>query len=417
LIVKAFRARKENIYSKFKQLNKLNDSPSYILVLILVMQLKNLFLSPVSRWQLLSLILILQLTLNLMFYSQSLGFLATGPNHEIAHGTKTIVETGKLESAEHRKSFDYLQTLSKDSGNSYWQDMFALSKDNKLIPAHSLFTSVVLIPFYFIFGNFGFWIFNQICFLSSICALFSIFKFYTNSLPSLFHVFVIFLTPLTFHIYSLSYDLFGTALIISGIALGLKNCHILTGILVGLAVFIRPSNALYAVLLLPLNKVMFKNRLQRLLAFSLILLSYFYVNYYFFGSAFISSRERMPYFDGSAITFYTPELKLSTFTANWQNKLFSPHAGLITYAPSLLMVPIVYLIAIFNKRKNKHLSQIMFMHNLTLLTFVIQAIIIFSFHCWSCSNFGNRYLMPITMLAIIESLAIMDLYIKNNSNN
>ena len=56
----------------------------------------------------------------------------------------------------------------------------------------------------------------------------------------------------------------------------------------------------------------------------------------------------------------------------------------------------------------------MFMHNLTLLTFGIQAIIIFSFHCWSCSNFGNRYLMPITMLTIIESLAIIDLYFKDS---
>src|SRR5580698_6375246 len=70
------------------------------------------------------------------------------------------------ESLVHDGDWDIRNQLPGDLEKDH-EGFFALSKDNRIVPKHSVLMPIVSIPFYLIFGKTGFLIFN----LVQMCAL------------------------------------------------------------------------------------------------------------------------------------------------------------------------------------------------------------------------------------------------------
>ncbi len=354
-----------------------------------------IIIQPLSLPVYLLIFFLINTSFTLLCLQSGLEYLPAGPAQEIARSSSTLWNTGTFENQQYYDIFQDLITRSLNEQTSYWQDLFAATKSGRLVPAHAPLLSILAAPFYGLLGEIGFLLFNHLC---SLCIATGIFYFCRNILKvratPLLIILILFGTAYLKMTYAFSYDLFGAALMFSGILL-VQNMPTLAAYLSSLAVFMRPTTLLLApVLLFFPDRNQFQKQLFLRVAAGLALgtLTYLIFNNWLWGDFLTTERARMPLFNAGKIEWYGLEMNLSILTTDWFGKLFDPQYGLVPHALILLGLPLIF----WNWREQPCKPLLL----CVLLTGIIQALLIFSFHCWACSANGNRYLITCVFLIL-----------------
>ena len=336
-------------------------------------------------------------TISIFSYSSSVQFLPEGPSRVLAEGARNMWDHLTLESQRYRPLFDELLKTSKEEGSIIWQDVFSLTSYGQLIPGHCPYYSLLSAPAYGVFGDFGFWLLNNTLIILSALAFFVLLKRYLGRPPSSLVLTVSALLPLPLWSYSFGFDTFGVFLIMVGMA-SLASHPYWEVFLTSASLFIRPTNILFLGCLIFEPKS--ESRRKSLMGATFGLILWFLSNRFLWGSAFRTSRERMPRFINGAVEFYFPTFNSDILLTDWLSKLLSPYHGLLVYSPLLFFIPF----SLYALRGHKFFHIFLAWNFL----FLINAVLIFSFDCWNCTSVGNRYLMPWIQIISVPILIFLE---------
>lgn len=356
----------------------------------------------------------ISLVFSFVCYLRNISLLPEGPALAVGEVTKSLVDNGSLTPQSFKDVYQAAADLSKSSQQNVWQDVFALGKSGALLPKHSIFSAVVATPFYFIFGEFGFWLFQQLFFVILIIATFGIVRELSGKeLPWSTLIASLFFTPVILHSYGYSFDLHGTSLIVGGLYLTTVRSF-WGGVMMAFSIFVRPS---YLLLLFPLALIDIRaQKLQisnSLLGVVIVLVFYGFFNYLLWGSPLVTSYGRIPEFiDGQMVISQHPVgFDLNVLLTDWSNKLFG-EGGLASYNFSIFLLPLV--IRDVFKQKNRKIELYL------LLVSLVYTVFIFSYPYWMASFYGNRFLLPAIFLylfSVIIYLGRFEIWIKNRFQN
>lgn len=319
-----------------------------------------------------------------------------GPALAISQVTKSLTNSGSFTPRFFSEIYQQAIDLSAKSSSRVWQDVFALDKHGQLRSKHSIFSSVVAVPFYLFFGDTGFWIMQQLFLLWLLYSTFSIVTELTGrALPWSTLLATYFMSQTIFYSYSFSYDLHACSLIIGGLHLKRKFPFI-GGVVMALALFVRPS----LILLIP--PLLFANDksdnvsqwLRTGLGVTLVILINGLLNYTWWGSPFLTSYHNIPAFhNGTMISSQHPlGFDLDVLFSNMMEKLLSPQ-GLLPYNLSFIALP--WVLTYTWKQKDPF-------RLLCLLSAAIYTFYIFSYPMWKVTDFGNRFLFPAIYLYLLS---------------
>ena len=322
----------------------------------------------------------------------------TSPPARVAEASRSLVNNGTLAAPEYLKFADDFRSEAISSGQAIEQDVFAVGRDDKLYPKHSILSAVVGAPFYAIFGNSGFWILQQLCLLFIFISLS---RLSTRSAPVLLIFVYLFTQTLSgFHTHVFSYDLHGVALMLGGMALLTRNSFF-GAMLCALTIFVRPA---YLILIpfavfarVGTNREYCVRLVGLIVGLGIFMLS----NQLIFGSPFTTAYQAAAYIlpDGSFVLDTHPlGFSLQTFLSEWGKKLFSLEVGALPYNLALIFWPL----AIWQIIKTR--DRFLFV---TSLGAIIYTLFIFSYQFWATSPVGNRFLLPAVYLMILPILRIL----------
>lgn len=356
----------------------------------------------ISKSKKIIILFILNVIINLASYNLGHNFTNyNGPSGRVAETAKSIWNSGNLETPENLELAKNISESASKEKQVFWQDAFALEKNGRIYPKHSLITSLIAAPFYGAFGEFGFLIFQTLnSFGVCICLSFSLSKFTKNNMYffSLFGLSFLTQTFIGRYNYDFGYDLHAAFFILLGLALSF-NFPFWGSFSYTLSLFVRPSHILILPFLLISQEEMIKNKKflrNALLGFSFGLILYTLNNYYLWGSPFLTSYDRIPFFDENGQMFITEHLKgfdWMELRSNLKEKLFGLKHGLITYNLCYLAFPLVIWHIKNTKLKISFCS--------LLLGSIIYTIYIFSYGYLEASGIGNRFLLPAIYLYLI----------------
>ena len=345
---------------------------------------------------------------------RNISLLPEGPALAVGEVTKSLVDNGSLTPQSFKDVYQAAADLSKSSQQNVWQDVFALGKSGALLPKHSIFSAVVATPFYFIFGEFGFWLLQQLFFAVLIIATFGIVRELSGKeLPWSTLIASILFTPIIFYSYGFSFDLHGTALIIGGLYLTTVRSF-WGGVVMALSIFVRPS---YVLLFLPLSLVNLRADKSHILGslFGVVIVLVFFglFNYAVWGGPLVTSYGRIPEFvEGQMVISQHPiGFDLNVLLTDWLNKLFG-EGGLASYNFSIFLLPMA-IRDVFKQKARKIELQL-------LLVSLVYTVFIFSYPYWMASFYGNRFLLPAIFLylfSVIIYLGRFEIWIKNRFQN
>jgi hypothetical protein len=324
-------------------------------------------------------------------------FLPEGPAFEISEVTKSLVHSGSLTPAYFDSIRREAAEMSKATSSDVWQDVFAIDQYGRLRPKHSILSALVAVPFYLVFGDIGFWIAQQIFFLSLLFSTYLIVeRLVGRGLPWSTLLATCFLSQSIFYSYQYSYDLHACSLIVGGIAL-LEALPLAGGATMTLALFVRPALIL-AVLPLALaakGPHDWRGTRRALTGIAGVLVLFLGVNYVMWGSPFSTSYSRLPGFsNGEMIMAPHPMGFDSAVLANdWLRKIYGD-VGLVPYNLSILAVPFVVVSLLKESAR--------WPRSLFLITAILFTLYIFSYPMWSASVYGNRFLFPAIYLYLFS---------------
>jgi hypothetical protein len=340
--------------------------------------------------------LLVSMTFSFACYLKGLDILPQGPLFAIAEATKSAWSEGSLTPQYYHDVFESARQLSLSSSNEVYQDVFALTDDGRLLPKHSIFTVLIGVPFYALFGKFGFWILQQLFLLVLVYSTHRQVEIVSGrSMPIATVIVTCVFTPLLLFSFGPVYDLQGTALVVAGIYVGLSRPAV-GGFIAGLAVFVRPT---FILLSLPLCLIKLRIHGRRDIAASILGLSgavipYTALNWSWWGEPFLTAYHRLPHFiAGDMILRRTPlGFNWAIFSADWLNKLFGPN-GAFSFNVALVAAPWVLATLLRHKERGFLLSCC----GLGLL----YSLYVFSYPMWSSSSmYGNRFLLPAIFIYI-----------------
>ena len=327
------------------------------------------------------------------------------PCERVASVARSIINDFSLEPREFHDIARSTAEFSRRDRTGYWQDAFALGARGELFPKHSLLSAIVASPFYGIFGEFGFWFFQQVVSLLLLYYSYQIITQIVGRDMALCSVLVITLgtqTVIGLHTYFFNHDLLAVALIVSGLwFLRVRPC--LGGFLAGLSVFTRPAHLLLLpFVLLAWQRKNLRGHFDSLLGAALALGLYAIANYFMFGDPLTSSYQRLPNFNEHGEMVILPHpmgFDLQTLLSDWGAKLWSTKNGLLLYNPCFLALPFV-LPSLLTHPQRRFLL-------ITLIGSVVYILYIFSYPDWIHSHFGNRFLFPSIYLYLFSFMAFV----------
>jgi hypothetical protein len=273
----------------------------------------------------------------------------------------------------------------------------ALCRDGTFLPSRSLVMPVVLIPFYFIFREYGLLLFNL---LQCLLLLWLVFLFHRHFFDDAVAAF----TTLAWladgilkaYAYNVSPDVFGCVVMLGGTVFCWKKdastrAWWLGGALLGLSIWLRPSNALVGIVLLPAALESLKARSLQpalkhpLLAMAAMTLLWAVLNAWWFGNPLTPAYEHMVVIHNGVLStephsarFNRPfweSLSSTFFEKNWGFFFTAPHwplfAGLLVWwtrhRPAMAVVT-------------------------GILTF-LPVLLLVKYDFWNASSQGNRFML------------------------
>lgn len=330
-------------------------------------------------------------------------FIPEGPAVAITEATKSLWESGSLSP----KYFTQVKLegleLSKRRSCYVTQDVFSLGENGSLYPKHSLFSVFVAIPFYALFGEFGFWILQLLFFILLIHSTYRIVHATSGKeLPWSTLLGTCLLSQTLFYTHIYSYDLHACAILIGGLCLSRKYPCCGAAIM-NLAILVRPSNVLLSV---PLAYAWcfaipsWKRLGQSSLGISLAMVLIMTVNRFLFGQAFTTTYTHIPAFANGTMVMYRHPLGFDTqvFLSQWSSKLFG-QTGLLPFNLALVALPFVVIWTF----KAKTRSFLLFCNATALL----YSIYIFSYPMWTASFYGNKFLLPAIYLYLFSFIEFL----------
>lgn len=339
---------------------------------------------------------------SLCSYLQGIPVLPQGPGKAVSEVAKSIVQHGTLTPRYFQEVHDQLREASKNVDGTIWQDIFALGSSGKLLPKHSILSAVAAVPFFFVFGDLGFWIMQQVVLLSLLYATYVMVNNISGrDLAWSTITCCLFLSPTLFHSNIFSYDLHGCALIICGLTLS-QRCPWWGSVIMTLSIFVRPSYVILATLLLcaRLSAPTLSQRCRLLLGWGSVLLSFFLYNSAMWGSPFLTSYARLLEFRrGEAVVMqFKGGPDMSVFLTNWSQKLVS-ESGLLPYNLCLIGLPCVLCWLCQMRVRTFQLW--------CLGSALAYTLYIFSYYQWMVSTYGNRFLLPAIYLYLLSLIPII----------
>lgn len=325
---------------------------------------------------------------------------AESPPEKIVFAARSLWNSGSLQAPEYLKLAEKVSSSAKSQNLFYWQDAFSLSKEGKLYPKHSLITIVFSAPFYGLFGDVGFLIFQTLI----ISMLFYVIQdyfvvrfgkdkiFFSLLITGLFTQ-----TLIAMNSYYFGYDLHGALLILLGYVLS-NNFPFLGNFIYPLSLFVRPSHILLFPFLFFAQENI-KNRdflYNALIGLSMGTGLYMICNYYLWGSPFLTAYHRIPYFDNDGqmyITDHPKGLELTALRADFFNKLFNLKYGIVVANSCFLFLPIV----VWRIRYSNHKQELIFL----LLGVIFYILYVFSYPYYETEGFGNRFVLPVIYLYLL----------------
>ncbi len=280
------------------------------------------------------------------------------------------------------------------SGN--WP-LAALDKNNRLVPIHSLLFPLLSIPFYLIFQSPGLLIFNVVCVIGVMLAIYNLNRlFYGKSLSCL--TTLLFATATLFYDYSYNYspDVFSTLLVLGALINLLKKREVAGSILLSFSIWAKLSNLLFVPFFLGyVILTSWKERKKSILIFAvcffLPIFCYGWLNGRMFGSPFITGYDRMV-IQGYKIVTYNGRFS-QPLLKGVISQLFNLKNGLIPTCPIVLFaLPGFFYFKRMKKKKE------------CILIFLLAAaqFLLFSKDThWNWSHFSNRYLMTTVALSSV----------------
>ncbi len=312
---------------------------------------------------------------------------------------------------EVQKAYD----LSKQTHSYVWQDLVSLNSYGEHTPKHSVFSSLIAVPFYLVFGDVGFWILQQ---LFAVGLVYSVFRM-ANQIFGQAYVWTalvacFFLSQTIFYVYSYAHDLHGCALLIFGLTIMQGRARIAPSIgvvLMCLTVIIRPSYLLLVLLLALGGRVedSSERKLLSLLGLGIggaIIAVY---NQIIWGNPVATPYTFVPVFlDGQQLLSGHPMgFSWEIFSRDWVKKLF----GLTGIFPANLGFVFFPCVAIFcwNHRYRR------FLLKLLGISLIYRAYVFF-YEMWNVSALGNRFLFPAIYLYLVLLHGFLDHLVNRGIN-
>ncbi len=329
-----------------------------------------------------------------------------GPQLQIYLSAKHLLAGGGLHQDFYDSYHEMIVKKSAENGSRIWQDIYSVDRHGQRIVKHPHLMIALVAPFLFLFGDPGILILGA---LSYLLLQASIYRLSENLIGSELSVLQALLlvcgTPFIFHATSISYDLLAATLIVGATQLA-RSRPLLAGIVMGLTVFFRPSNILYAPLFLFfIDRFFPRPKLPRVaIGLALAVAAFMCSNWLLWGGPLTPAHARMPYCDSGKTMFATGTMSfsLAILRSNLYEKFFSLRVGFLP--PNLGLLPLLALPFIWKAlQARKELA-------LLLATAAIQIVLMFSYDGWAATSGGSRYLLPANaFLAIAATTAVAKL--------
>jgi hypothetical protein len=338
-----------------------------------------------------------------------------GPLFEIHRAAESILAGKGWYLIEYEERHHYLIELSQRENAFYWQDIYALDASEKLITKHCHLFVCFLLPFVALFGKYGVLLCAGAIFLITIHTFYQILLKHFQIQPTLISVGLFIAgTPFLFQSYSASYDMLVGAMIALGM-LYAKKAPGLSGFIIGLTIFIRPTNALYLPFcLIATSFYNNSDRTKAIFGWLCALLIFASYNAWLWGGPLITAHARMPVYASGVVSLSTAptHFSLTIFISDLYAKFFGLENGYITFFPALWVLFLWYVVT--KKRiplQESERSDLL----LLALTCSLQIFLVLAYEGWSESIVGNRYLFPTNLLLLICCCVMLELQAQQRS--
>ena len=320
------------------------------------------------------------------------------PSSHIVQSTVSFCQTGTFISQGDLDKHEEYRRYSIEHPGVYWQDRFALSAHNELLPLHAAMVRILLAPFVCSLNTFGVRIAMG---LSLFLVLFGSWIVLCKSAPvrsegKLFFISIVLGTQVLLTGTALNYDLFLSACLLMGIGLSLERSALFGGAFLGLSLLTRPSTLLF----LPFVFAgLFSRNLSRAALIDwcigvgsfVVLMAC--IQWYYFGSPLVTFYQTMPLYDRGVVIWnpHPAEISISELMKDWELKLFDRRVGLLIWNPALFIA--IPLMLVYSRKMTTF-------DWMLILGGVLQALIVFARDAWRFSYVGNRYLMGYSILVV-----------------
>ncbi len=275
------------------------------------------------------------------------------------------------------------------------EGFFALSKDGRIVPKHSVLMPILSIPLYLIFGKLGFLLFNLVQLFALIYGMMILAD--GGSGARLLALAGYISTPFLAYTFNYSPDLFATALMVWSYICAQKKCPIACGLLAGLAVW---AKVYLGLLLLPLALVLMpqgsKAMLKCSLAAGFALLPMLAINAHLFGSPLVTGYDRDARIVAEGFTVTEHYSRFNQPILNGLGNLFfDSQIGMLRTAPLWFIWPLGLAVAWRARTLRTRLSLLAM-----TLTLLLNLVFFARYDEWNASLFGNRFLFPALALGL-----------------
>lgn len=278
-----------------------------------------------------------------------------------------------------------------------WSNI-SIGTDGEWYPKHSYLMPVFSTPFFLVFGTSGLLLFNLIAMALGLFAVYRIAARASGELPAAISVLGIASCPLIPYLaYSYSHDVFYAALLTGGMSVLMTGRHGFAGILLGLSIFAKVTNAVAVV---PIVLFLFRGgrrdfaRLAACAAIPVMILAV--ANWYMYGAPWINSYNRILTVRGGVPEIVSYFGAFGTPLMDGLARYFSssPEGEIWQKAP----LSIVALLGIVP------LAFASWRLASGILATVVGYTLLFALY-----NFGGaRFLTPVVMLAVVPGAALID---------
>jgi 4-amino-4-deoxy-L-arabinose transferase-like glycosyltransferase len=291
-----------------------------------------------------------------------------------------------------------------------WSGHVALDRRGRLVPKHPVAFAVASIPFFALFGPPGALIFNLLLLAGAFALAFILAARVARPWPAAAAVVLTGLASfLPHYAWNYSPDVFSTTLLLAGmVALGRERRPTwwrdgLAGLLIGLSCSAKYVLVVVATWVALLVRAPRYRCLSWVVGLLIPLVAVAALNVHLFGSPWVTGYDRMVDLHGAAPRLSTDRERLGWPTAAEVGAvLFAPRYGLVTTSPitvlGLLGLPLLW-------KRDRRLAT-MIVGATALLVLLLSSYL--EGRLALSSHYGNRYLIPIVLLAAIPLAVLLE---------